>query len=72
MGQAKPLSTGCQHSVNTKGGRVKFLQGNPFIAHLNITQVLIQHSHVVAPKFFLPWNFTKELYKNDYKMIIFL
>ena len=31
----------------------------------------IQHSHVVAPNFFIPCNLTKRLYENDLKASVF-
>ena len=35
------------------------IYGNKFIIHLVITLIWIQHGHVAARKFFLPWNFKK-------------
>ena len=32
-----------------------------YITNLVITQIWILQGHVLAPKFFMPWNFTKEL-----------
>ena len=41
--------------VNT----VIIIQCSPFITHLLITQILIQHCHVVGPFVLQSWNFTK-------------
>ena len=52
--------------VNT----VIIIQCSPFITHLLITQILIQHCHVVGPFVLQSWNFTKELLENDHEIPI--
>ena len=43
-------------------GSVHDIQCSSFIPHLIILQLWVQHSYVMAPKFFFSWNFTKALF----------
>ena len=49
-----------------------YVKFNHFITLLIITWIQIKHVNVIAPKSYLLWNFTKELYENDHGMVIFL